>query len=322
MTPATHDIFYSTISSWQWVAHTQNDMWCRSMADATQLRYFLDNRQPASMGCVGYVRQKGPWKMLCIMGDCYRTTPSAKQVRDFYKNIPQLGFDIVEINLNSLYSPEYEVGMRLAGLLRPVGLFSTTLSKYINIQQPLSFDKSWQRNLKQCQQYELTFNAIEQPSQVDIQTYMQMHNEMIERKQFSGYLSQPQLTNLLQDPHFLLTTVTHQNNTIAGMVLYKENNNRAVSLYSVTTPEGRNLSASYWLYKETFTHLAQNSNVHTFDIGRLAPSNADKNSVFLFKNGIDGQTVQYNGEWLWCKKKWMPLALYFLKKYVWKRTQV
>ncbi len=314
--------FYKTVASWKHVPHTQTDTWLRSMTNERNLRYYTDERQPATIACAGYVRRKAGMTMLCIGGECIRNEVSVKQIRDFYDNIGTLGFDIVEINLNSVYEPEYEVGLRLAGLLRPVGMFSTALSKVVDLTQPLTFDKSWKHNLSQCEANGLKFR-VEAASQEAVERYMGMHNEMTARKHFDGALSEAQLKGLMSDPRFVMFMVEDSSGAaVAGRVVYAPENGRAVNLYSVTTPAGRRLHASYFLYINMFRYLSAQRGTPDFDLGRLAPSKRKKNDVFLFKNGIGGRLVQYNGEWLWCRRRWMPLMLYFMKKYVWKRVQV
>ena len=324
MQEVSKDIFYKTVEDWAWVSHTQFDAMCRGIVPNDTLHYFLDNQQPASIGCVGYVRHKAGLHMLIIPGECIRGEISHKLIHEFYHNIGQLGYDIVEINSDYLYSPEFEMGIREAGLLRPVGLFSTTLSKEIDLQKPLVFDKSWQRNLKKNDQSGLTFQIYRGGDVPDhiLSEYMHIHQEMTSRKQFSDGLDISQLRILLTDKHFVLGIIRHDEKVIAGMVAFMDEGKRAKSLYSATSIAGRELSASYILYREMMLYAANELHIPVFDLGRISPSSHAKNNLFLFKNGIKGSVVQYNGEWLWCKRKWMPLALYFMKKYIWKRVQV
>ena len=322
MTATDRHTFLQTIMGWTSIPHTQNDAWCMSQVSENNMRYLLDDAQPHNIACAAYVRRKIGFTMLCVQGLCLRQEPDIKQLTAFFSQLRQQPYDIIEVNLNHIYSPLWEIAMREAGWLRPIGMFSTTLSKHIHLQQPLQFDKSWQRNIKKAEQQTLDFQIYQQPPQTLLQQYMQLHNEMIQRKHFNGYLSQEQLFHLMDDPHFLLSVVSHPDHRIvAALVSYADDSNHAISLYSVTSPIGRSLSASYLLYKKTFEYLAAKG-VTTYDLGRLAPSDQPKNSVFLFKNGVNGTHVQYMGEWLSCRCSWMPLAHYLLCKYVWKRTQV
>ncbi|MBQ7631315.1 MAG: peptidoglycan bridge formation glycyltransferase FemA/FemB family protein [Paludibacteraceae bacterium] len=324
MQEVSKNIFYQEIEGWAWVSHTQLDTWCRSLVPEDTLHYFLDETSVHAIGCVGFEKRKAGLKMLIIHGECIRENIQHSMVKDFYANIAELGFDIIEINSDSVYNPEYEIGMREAGLLRPVGLFSTTLSKWIDLTNSITYDKNWKRNLKKAEHSNLSFQLYDNQTITDdiIAAYIRIQQEMTTRKGFSENLNEKQLRLLLSDCHFVLGTIWHENNLVSGMVAFIEDGKRSMSLYSASSLEGRKYSASYLLRLEVMRYAAQQRNIPIFDMGRLSPAKHAKNDIYLFKNGIDGSHVQYNGEWLWCKQKWMPLVLYFMKKYIWKRVQV
>ena len=247
-----------------------------------------------------------------------------KMVREFYSNVDTLGYDIVEINSDSLYSTQFEVGIREAGLLRPVGLFSTTLSKLIDLRTPIQYDKNWKNNLKKADQYGLSFRMYDAKTITNeiIDSYLEIQEELTKRKHFAENLDHQRMHILLQDSHFVLGTVWHEGVMVSGMVALMDDGKRAMSLYSATSSIGRKLSASYLLRREVMAYAINERNIPSFDMGRMSPSIHSKNNIFLFKNGIEGNIVQYNGEWLWCSHMWLPLVLYFINKYVWKRVQV
>ena len=151
--------------------------------------------------------------------------------------------------------------------------------------------------------------------------YVSHHKELLKRKGFNEDLSEEELLKLSQDSHFKLGIVTdEQNQVMAGCIFYAHTN-ASSTIYSFSTPEGRECGAAYLIREGIIAYLAQQG-IATLDLGRLSPAAHKKNNLFLFKDGIGGKYVQYLGEWLWCKHKWMPLALYFMKKYIWKRVQV
>ena len=148
-----------------------------------------------------------------------------------------------------------------------------------------------------------------------------MHREMEKRKGFLDDLNVGQLQAIFSQTLFQLVWVDDQDgNHLAGGIIFHRGD-YARSLYALTTSVGRQKSASYFLYKMLLDNLAADG-VKRFDFGRLAPSKHQKNNVFLFKNGIGGTTVSYNGEWLYAKSKIIPFALYLANKYYWKRVQV
>ena len=310
--------FYASVSDWQWVSHTQTEGWVTAFLREADVRFFLGEQ----IACVGWVSKKWGKSMLTITGECFRSLPfTEKHIYAFFEDIAQTDVDIICLNSDSLYSAQYEVGIRQAGFLRPVGMFSTTLSKEISLNQPLLFDKSWQRNLRKATDAGLRFVIVNEPDGNVLATYVRLHNEMEQRKGFHDGLTVGQLQDILSQPLFQLAWVDDADgNHLAGGIVYCRGD-YARFLYSFTTSDGRQMSASYPLYKGWMDFLALKG-VLRFDLGRLSPAKHQKNNLFLFKNGIDGTTVSYNGEWIYSSSKWLPFALYIANKYYWKRVQV
>ena len=310
--------FFATTRDWQWVSHTQTQGWADAFLQNADIRCFLSEQ----IACIGWVSRKWGKRMLTVTGECFRRLPvSEKQVFAFFDTVAQTDADLIYVNSDSLYSPLYEAGIRQAGFLRPVGMFSTTLSKEIALDEPLRFDKSWQRNLQKADEAQLRFVAVVHPSEQAIADYVRLHDEMEQRKGFRDGLTAAQLQSVLSEPCFRLAWVDDvQGNHVAGGIVFRRQD-YARFLYSFTTVEGRRQSASYLLYKGWMETLASEG-VKRFDVGRLSPSKHRKNNLFLFKNGIEGTTVSYNGEWLCSSSKRLPFALYLANKYYWKRVQV
>ena len=175
--------------------------------------------------------------------------------------------------------------------------------------------------MKKAHTSDLSLVIKENFDQEDILAYMACHREILSRKGFRDDLSESGLEKLRGDDHFKMGLVTDREGRIVAGHIFYAHPLAASSIYAFTTLEGREKGAAYLLYEGMIQYLAQQQ-IKVFDVGRITPSAHKKNNIFLFKDGIGGEYVQYLGEWLWCKRKWMPLALYFMKKYVWKRVQV
>lgn len=310
--------FVTATNNWQRVAHSQTQGWKEAFLQQADIRCFLSE----NIACIGWIGRKWGKRMLTITGECFRTLPvSEKQVFAFFEQVVREPVDLIYVNSDSLYSPLYEVGIRQAGFLRPVGLFSTTLSKEVALDQPYRFDKSWQRNLRHTEEAQLRFVPVESPDDKSLADYVRQHNEMEQRKGFRDGLSVEQLRTILSYPDFRLAWVDDaQGSHLAGGVVFHRRD-YARFLYSFTSLEGRRQSASYLLYKGWMDELAS-IGVKRFDLGRLSPSKHNKNNLFLFKNGVGGTTVSYNGEWLYSASQSLPFALYLANKHYWKRVQV
>lgn len=302
---------------------SQTDAYSRAIVPAETLCYFVNDTQKPQIACVGYVRKKAGLKMLVIQGECLSLQNIDRRVRQsFYEQLHHTGYDIYELHIDTPYSPADEIALRQAGWLRPVGLFSTTLSKIIDLTKKLSYSHDWSRNLKKAASYGVGFRLFDGSAE-DIETFCRFYKEMLDRKHFHDIILTPSfLTTLLSDPRFVLAFALDKSGVpIAGRLVFAPQNGHAQSLFAATSVEARHCSAAYLLYDKLLQHLAS-TGMLTYDMGRLSPAAHKKNGLYTFKDGIGGDYVQYVGEWEWCRNKCMSVALYLMKKYIWKRVRV
>ena len=315
--------FYRHIADFEWVPFTQTLAFNRSIVDEQSLHFYIDNPEQPSLGCVGYERRKAGLKMLCVNGEClrYKQTINRKIYAEFYSALHDTGFDIYSLNISTPYSADAEIALRTSGWLRPVGLFSTELSKIVTTNADIKYDKSWKHNLKKAHEAGLQVNIRDAFDASDIREYISHHKELLKRKGFNEGLSEEGLAQLSRDPHFKMCTVTDEaGTTLAGCIFYAHPN-ASTTMYSFSTPEGRENGAAYCVRESIIAYLAQQG-IATLDLGRLSPAAHKKNNLFLFKDGISGAYVQYLGEFEYCRRGWQAVALYFLKKHLWKRVRV
>ena len=322
MQEVSKDIFYQAVADFEWIPFTQTLAYNLSLVAEEAMHFYLDDVESPCVGCVGYERRKLGMRMLCVGGECLRAMQvDRKKYAAFYQGLHETGFDVYEVNISTPYSVDAEIAFRTGAWLRPVGMFSTNLSKIISTTSPAKYDRSWKHNLKKAHTSDLSLVIKENFDQEDILAYMACHREILSRKGFRDDLSESGLEKLRGDDHFKMGLVTDREGIIVAGHIFYAHPLAASSIYAFTTLEGREKGAAYLLYEGMIQYLAQQQ-IKVFDVGRITPSAHKKNNIFLFKDGIGGEYVQYLGEWLWCKRKWMPLALYFMKKYVWKRVQV
>lgn len=309
-------------AEFEWQPFTQSVGFLRSQVNEKDILCLIDNTQSPQIATAAIIRKKLGKTMLLIKGEQLKTLAiKPKLYKDFYNQISQLDYDIIELNLNTPYSFEKEIALRQAGFLRPVGLFSTTLSKSVDTTKPLALDKSWQRNLKIAENANLKYLITSSPIGKQLYNYCKYNDELLARKQFSDKLSVEQLKQMFADNRFALCYIATADDVIVAGGIFYVQPKASTFLYSFTTLQGRELAASYYLYEVIIRYLNQN-HIPAFDLGRLSPAAHSKNNLFLFKDGISGDYINYVGEWQICKQKWMPLALYMLKKNYWKLTRV
>ena len=317
--------FFEITQKFDYVPFTQSKGWWayNSVKDENRFVFFIDSIEKPQIACMGHVKKSVGLKMLQIEGECLLDEKNIerKKIKEFYKEFTQTGFDMVEVNSSLPYDALYEIGIREAGYLRPVGMFSTPLTILLDLQKPVEYDRNWKKNLHKAAKYQLDFSHISLPNEKDADDYFEMNKEMISRKQFAGELSAESLKKMLTDKHFELFFVENEEKKrIAGEITYLRNE-MSTSIFAVNSPEGRQKAAAYFRYQKMYGFYKEQG-CRFFDCGRISPSVHKKNDVFLFKNGVKGNYLQYSGEWSWYKKKWYRPLMYFVKKYLFKRSEL
>lgn len=323
MQEVSKDIFYQAIACFEWIPFTQTLAYNLSVVQEESLHFFIDDMNHPLIGCVGYERRKLGLKMLCVCGECLNeiSSLSYKRYSTFYQDLRKTAFDIYELNLNTVFSNKAEIALRTAGYLRPVGLFSTELSKIVATTAALKYDKSWKHNLKKAHDANLHFEVKTSMERKDIQTFVSCHHDLQRHKGFLEELSIDGLLELSKDEHFKMGIVTDtKGDVLAGCIFYARKA-ASTTIYSFSTSAGRESGAAYRLREGIILYLAYQG-LDSLDMGRISPGTNEKNNIFLFKDGISGEYVQYLGEWEYCQHEWLSVLLYFAKKYLWKRIRV
>ena len=323
MQEVSRDIFYQAIKDFEWIPFAQTLAYNLSIVPEDTLHWFIDDEKHPQIGCVGFERRKLGLSMLCIKGECLRENGfvTRKKHVEFYRALHETGFDIYEVNLDTHYSEDAEIALRMAGWLRPVGLFSTTLSKIIPTTIPVEYDKSWKHNLKKAHAASLSFEVKNQIDSSSIHTFLSKHQDLQQHKGFSEQINFEGLQALSKDSCFKMGIIRDASEEILSGCIFYEHPLASTTIYSFSTPQGRDLGASYLLREGIIGYLAQ-QRIMTLDTGRISPSTHAKNNIFLFKDGMGGEYISYLGEWEYCRRAWMSVLLYFMKQFIWKRVRV
>jgi hypothetical protein len=318
MQEVSRDIFYQTIRNWEDVPFTQTDGYVRLQSgdDSSRVRYFLDEH----IGCAAHVKRFAGLTMLMIDTEClqHKQTKPATYSR-FYEALQQTGVDMIETNSHRPYEAEYEIGMRQAGFLRPVGSFSFEQTNQVDLTQPLGYNENWRRNIRQSDQSDLSLQCIGKPTDADIEDFLRLFREMCAHKHLSVPFTGKGLRILLSDPAFRLCFIVRGEERLSG-IIYHHVRSHAGLLYAANGDEANRMHAGFQLYKQLLTRLAAEG-VASFDMEKMAPSTHSSNAVFLFKQGIRGELLPLCGEWSWYRRGWYGVGMYFVKKYLWRKVQ-
>lgn len=272
--------------------------------------YFVDNEQQPSMACCGRLIKK-PFvgKILDIIGEVRSVNPlSEKVMRKFYRSIiTDSGCDMITYDSKVVYDVMMEIAIRRAGFNRPFGSRICPLTIFVDVENDAirKSHRNWKRNAKKAAESNLSFSLIDNPSDEDARIVCQMFKEMSETKHL-GYTLEPQsIAQLLSSPGYRLYYVKREGRVICARIvyLYRE---MAEDVFAANSNESRECAATHYLMDCVFNDL-KTQGVKVFDFSRIPPSNNETDSVYVFKQECGGGENQYVGEFIWAKKRIVPL---------------
>lgn len=316
--------FFQCTQGFEYVPFTQTQGWYdfNECERPGRVIFLADRAEQPCIACFAHIKQKAGLKMLLIEGECLRYKEyNSKLISSFYKAILELGYDIVEVNSLLRYNPIYEIGIRQAGLLRPVGLFSMHLSKWIDLTKPIQYNSNWKRNIKKSLNNQLSFLPISSPTHEDVERFVSLYQELRKDKKISHQLNVSQINRLLTSGEFKLFAVTNEKGKwIAAIIIHLVQKHGGL-LYACKNSDALETGATFFMYDRVFALLSEQG-TETFDMEKLLPSTHSTEGVFLFKEGVKGEYVIYCGEWSWYRKSYLRPLMYLVKKYLFKRLEV
>ncbi len=315
--------FYEIIRDFEVVPLTQSEGWYDyiHVVKPDGILLLVDDLENPSIACLAHEKKFFRLKMLQIEGECFRSADIVPdQIKSFYRDVTSfLSYDFIEINSNTPYHPSFEIGMREAGFMRPVGVFSCYLTKDVDLREELVLSSNWKRNLKKASKHQLFFEIADPVSEDDIRDFVGMYHELLQDKKFGHRFSDLQFSSLLVHPDFHLVWLKNEAGKKIASFVYYRRNKYGESVFRAKTKEAMNNGATFLIYIRLLEFLKGNG-CEIFNMGRQAPG--PQGNVFSFKNGIKGNYYAYNGEWSWYRKKYYRILMYFVKKYLFKRQEV
>lgn len=318
----TENIFFEIIKPFKLVDFTQTKGFL-SIYDSIngKVIYLVDSIENPRIACFGHIKSFFGLKLLIVNGPCIKYSEyKSSLIKNFYQEFPSLGFDMIEINSGLKYNFEYEFGIRRAGFLRPVGDFSIPISNWINLKEDLFYDSNWKRNLRKAQEEGLTFQVKDKITEEEALILSDFYNNFCKEKGFPHSLLKNYLYKLLNSENFSFATVVDSKG-LTSFIIFHHLNKHAGLYYAAKNEEAKQTGATFFMYDKLFNFL-KDQEYDTFDMEKLLPSTHGTNGVFLFKNGIKGEHVLYNGEFSWYKKQIYRPLMYPVKKYIMKKIEI
>ena len=316
--------YFQILEKFEIVPYTQSRGWCemQSLYKPEKVKYFVNDMDNPTIACIAHEKKMLGVRMIVIEEEAFKDelahTPA--EIKKFYEIINASGYKIIEVSSNSKYDFDYEIALRQAGFLRPVGLFSLPSTKIIDLTNPIGYNRDWKNNLKKAAKNGLEFEPVERVEKFHSEEFIKIYSEMSRSKSIGIPFNAELIEKLCSTGEFKLFFVLRNGVRIASTIIFQRNES-ALSLYAASGSIARSTSASYFMYDELFKYLAD-SGVKTFDMGKLLPSKEPVNNVFLFKNGIEGKHIQLNGEWARYSNPFYRFSMYFVKRYILKRKEI
>lgn len=315
--------YFDLIRDFEYIPFSQSEGWYdyHTCLKPDSIRFFIDNEENPTIALLAHVKRFFGLQMLLIEGESLKSSTSGySQFTDFFNELQSQDFHIIEINSSLRYNTDYEVLMRKAGYKRPVGLFSTPLSIWINTSQPVNVDRNWKRNISKASDAKLRFEIVDKKHEI-VSHFIAAYREMSTLKGFQHAVNKTQLQNLLKHDDFRIFTVTSDDNHILAFRIVYLHHQSCTDVLAANSNKSRECGATHFLLSSLFYYLMQEG-INTFDFSRISFSNKALEKVANFKNGAKGKIVQYNGEWSWYKYAFLRPAMYFVKKFMFKRVEV
>ena len=303
-----------------------------ALSGAERIKFFVNDIENPTIACIGHERRFLNKKMLLIIGECYADMPNFESekkahryfttLREFYRELKSATYDIIEIQSDAMYDFRYETALRQAGFLRPVGQFSMPTTKIIDLTDEIVYYENWRRFIRKSLQHDLKIEIIDKISHKDCVDFVQLQNDLSERKKLSVGYSVAQIHALCSDKSFQLFFALHNGQRVAALIVHKDEHRKHIHLNNVASNAvALRTSASFFIYYSVINYLKE-AGYKSFDLEKLVPAENELNNVFKFKDGISGKYEVLNGEWSWYKKKYYRPLMYFVKKYLFKRIEL
>lgn len=312
--------FFEVQKSFPDIPFSQTEEWLDSIKN-NNICYFVDNVQQPRICCWGRVyNRKLIGNHLLINGISMKNVIDSKNIRDFFKSIISEGFKLIELSDINYYNADFEVGIRRAGFLRPLGSTLSPLTLIVNLQSPFSFHRDWRRNVRKAIEQDIQFEYLPNPTIDQTNTFIRLFNQLKERKNLGFTLTSEELLKLLSKEHFkLFFAKTKEDKYLAGRLIYV-NKKKAYDIYAANSYESLKNGSTYFLQEKIFYFLKERE-IEFFDYGRIPPGTDSMDDIYVAKSYSGGYPILYNGQWQYSKSILFDYLYSFYKHCILKRKR-
>lgn len=309
-----HIRFFELQAEFDRIPFSQSEAWYHYIrSQGKEVILFMDKLEFPTILTWGFIENVPVFrkKILRIEGECYRKE-SGEAIQSFYKALRNLDYAGIELNSNTVYDLEFEICLRRAGFLRPIGSFSCPLTIEIDLEGELDPNRNWKRNVKLAERNNLKCAPILQPTPEIVNEIVSMFTEMAELKKLGYQLSAKSIQELMQSPSIRTLMVSNEDGTPIAARIIHIHEKYASDVFAANSNLARDCGATFFLMQYIFETL-KDEGLQYFDFGRIPPSNHASDNVYVFKNSARGKKIQYNGEWCSYRSKSLELSIFIYK---------
>lgn len=308
------DLFFEIQSKMDFISYDQARGF-HDFTDENQIVYFVDDINKPQICTWGVKEKKFKFlSILAIRGESFKKGVTYKDYKIFYSQIIKESskYNMINIVNNNQYSIDFEIGIRLAGFIRPMAFFDSPLSIIVDLNKENIRKRQWKRQLKAANNNNLIFKHINHPTENDINIFIKMYHELLDRKALRSNINAKKLNNLLLDDNYHLFFVLKDNLYLCGRIIYINDEN-SYDVYAANSNKAIEYKGTTYFMMESIFDFLKANGVKKFDFGRIGIGKS--NSVAEFKSYSGGDIVNYNSSWEYCNNKVLSSLLSVIRSF-------
>jgi len=295
------DTFFKIIYKFDVVPFLQSKGWYESM-NFQNVVFYVDSDSDPNIGCWGVITtHKVIGCKLIIDAYCHKSQISPKQITKFYSDIiDSCEYDTVYLSDIEKADANTQIALRRSGFIRPLALTLCPMSILVDTTKDFSFHRNWRRQVTKSVNSGSKFEIYTTPSDEVLEIFVNMFNELKDRKSLGFGISVQGLRAMLNTNDFFLSLVRNENGKpLCGRITYLRNNH-AYDVYAANSDEALATGAVYQNQQQLFEYLKSIGTID-FDYGRIPPGRDSMDNIYIAKSYSGGEPIIYNGEWEYTK---------------------
>lgn len=304
--------FFKLQSKLDQIAFTQTKAWLESsgLENTYKIVYYVDKVDCPNIASWGIITSKiiGGDKLI-LNGISTKNDISSNEYKDFFASLIIDGYSRINISDIQEYSIDFEIGIRRAGFTRPITLSLCPMSMIVELDKDMKYSRMWKRNVKKSIEAGNQFVVVDNPSMEDAKTFVQLFNQLKERKELGFSLSPKEILTLLSSSKYKLFFMENkEHKKICGRIEYMDNM-LIYDTYAANSSEGLKSGGVYHIQQSIFEYF-KDRNYLKFDYGRISPSADYMDNIYISKSMSGGKPILYNGQWYYSKSRYIDILLF------------